>query len=89
MAQVHDVVALQLTDPAEEGVAGAGFMRAAEAESGREFVTHGRRVHVDPEATGRALRRGGIDHLLISTAEPFAQNLRMFLKDRAVLAGGR
>lgn len=89
MAQVHDVVALQLTDPAEEGIAGAGFLRAAEAESGRAFVTHGRRLHVDPEATGRALRRGGIDHLLIRTDEPFAQNLRMFLKDRAVLAGGR
>lgn len=89
MAQVHDVVALQLTDPAEKGIAGAGFMRAAEAESGRAFVTHGRGLQVDPEGTGRALRRGGIDHLLIPTDEPFAQNLRMFLKDRAVLAGGR
>ena len=40
------------------------------------------------EATGRALRRGGIDHLLISTAEPFA-GTGARSKDRAVLAGGR
>lgn len=89
MAQVHDVVAIQLQDPAEQDLRGAGFLRAAEAESGRTFVTHGRRAHLDPEATRRALRRGGIDHLLLRTDEPFAQTLRMFLKDRAVLAGGR
>ncbi|MBL6755194.1 MAG: DUF58 domain-containing protein [Planctomycetes bacterium] len=89
MAQVHDVVVLQLQDPAEVELRGAGFLRAEEAETGAEFVTHGRRQRVDPDAARRELRRGGIDHLLIRTDQPYAQSLRLFLKDRAVLAGGR
>lgn len=89
MAQVHDVVAIQFQDPAEEDLRGAGFVRGEEAESGETFVTHGRRTLTDPAETRRQLRRGGIDHLLIRTDEPFAQTLRMFFKDRAVLAGGR
>jgi len=89
MAQVHDVVVLQLQDPAEVDLRGAGFLRAEEAETGEAFVTHGRRERLDPEEARRALRRGGIDHLLIRTDQPFAQPLRLFLKDRAVLAGGR
>jgi uncharacterized protein (DUF58 family) len=89
MAQVHDVVAIQFLDPAEIDLHGVGFLRAEEAESGETFVTHGRRTWTDPDEVGAELRRGGIDHLLIRTDRPFAQNLRMFLKDRAALAGGR
>ena len=89
MAQVHDVIAIQLVDPAEIDLRGVGFLRAEEAETGEAFVTHGRRTFSDPEAIGSELRRGGIDHLLVRTDRPFAQNLRMFLKDRAALAGGR
>lgn len=89
MAQVHDVIALQFLDPAELDLRGAGIVRAEEAESGQTFVTHGRRAQTDPAEVQSALRRGGIDHMLIRTDEPFAQNLRMFFKDRAVLAGGR
>ena len=89
MAQVHDVVAIQLLDPAELSLKGAGIVRAEEAETGETFVTHGRRVISDPGRTRADLRRGGIDHLAIRTDEPFAQNMRMFFKDRAVLAGGR
>ncbi len=89
MAQVHDVVCLQFLDPAEVSLKGAGFLRAEEAESGETFVTHGRRNFTDPHATAASLRRGGIDHLMIPTDQPFAQKLRLFFKDRAVLAGGK
>jgi hypothetical protein len=43
LGQVHDCVALQLVDPAELLRAGSGFVRAQEAETGKTFVTHGRR----------------------------------------------
>lgn len=89
MAQVHDVVAIQLLDPAELDVRGAGFMRAEEAESGRTFYTHGRRSHTSPAEARSELRRGGLDHFLIRTDQPFAQQLRLFLQDRDVLAGRR
>jgi len=89
MGQVHDVVAFQFMDPAEVNLRGVGIMRAEEAESGEGFVTHGRRQFTDPEMVGGELRRGGIDNMLIRTDEPFAQNLRMFLKSRALLGGRR
>ena len=88
-AQIHDVVCIQLIDPAELGVRGTGILRAEEAESGETFVTYGRRAMTDPEALGAELRRGGIDHLPIRTDQPFAQTLRMFFKDRGMLAGGK
>jgi uncharacterized protein (DUF58 family) len=51
LAQRHDVVVLQLADPAEEGLAGAGFLRAREAETGVEFWTRGGRSGLDVERT--------------------------------------
>jgi uncharacterized protein (DUF58 family) len=88
LAQQHDCVVLQLQDPAEMGVAGAGFLRAGEAETGRAFVTRGSRTWVDPEVTARELKRAGVDHLLIRTDLPFAVNLRQFLQSRHLLGRG-
>lgn len=88
LAQRHDVVVLQLQDPAELGIRGAGFLRAGEAESGRVFVTRSGREWVAPETTSRELKRAGVDHLLIRTDRPFAADLRNFLKGRNVLGRG-
>jgi uncharacterized protein (DUF58 family) len=89
LAQRHDCVVLQLQDPAELGLRGAGFLRAGEAETGRVFVTRSSRQWVEPEGTSRELRRAGVDHLLIRTDRPFATDLRNFLKARNVLGRGR
>jgi uncharacterized protein (DUF58 family) len=89
LAQQHDVVVLQLQDPAEAGVRGGGFLRAGEAETGRYFVTRAGRQWVDPEATARDLKRAGVDHLLIRTDRPFVADLRNFLKARGVLGRGK
>ena len=89
LAQRHDVVVIQLQDPAETGLRGAGFIRAGEAETGRVFVTRGGRSWVDPESTARQLKRAGVDHLLIRTDRPFVADLRNFLKGRNVLGRGR
>jgi uncharacterized protein (DUF58 family) len=88
IAHVHDVVVLQFVDPAERGLAGSGFVRAREAETGREFVTYGKRSWLDPEAAARASRSAGIDHLVIRTDEPYVVALRRLFKERGFAARG-
>jgi uncharacterized protein (DUF58 family) len=88
LGQQHEAVVLQLQDPVELGLPGAGLLRAGEAETGRVFVTRGGRRWVDPDATARELKRAGVDHLLIRTDKPFAATLRNFLQARGLLGRG-
>src|SRR5262249_3081780 len=75
LAQQHDCVVLHLQDPAERGLKGAGFLRAREAETGRAFVTRGRRQWLDPELVAGELRRSGIDYFRLETDRPFVPKL--------------
>jgi uncharacterized protein (DUF58 family) len=84
LAQRHDVVVLQLADPAEESLAGAGFLRAREAETGREFWTRGVRAGLDVEHAERELRRAG----MIRTDRPFSHALRRVFHARGVQGRG-
>lgn len=86
--QEHDVVAIQLCDPAEEGLKGSGFIRGQEAESGEEFVSHGRTQWLDREHVEQELKRSGVDHLVIHTERPFAHILRHFFESRGILTRG-
>jgi hypothetical protein len=88
MAQAHDCVVLQLQDPAELGRIGGGIFRASEAETGRDFVAHGRSHWLDHETFARELRRGGLDHLALRTDVPFLPKLRGFLRRRDCLGKG-
>ena len=88
MGQKHDCVVLQLQDPAEVSLRGSGFIRVQEAETGRAFVTHGRRLHLDHEVVAQELKRGGIDHLVLRTDEPISHHLRNFFKSRGLLGKG-
>lgn len=88
MGQKHDCVVLQLQDPAEIHLHGAGFMRAQEAETGRAFVTHGRKLHLDQQHVEQELRRGGIDHLVLRTDQPISHHLRSFFESRDLLGKG-
>ncbi|MEW6073455.1 MAG: DUF58 domain-containing protein [Planctomycetota bacterium] len=88
LAARHDCAVLQLQDPAERRLRGTGFLRAREAETGRALWTHGRRGHLDQEATDRALRRSGIDHLVIRTDRPYVHDLRRFFASRGLLGRG-
>lgn len=85
LAQRHDCAVLQLMDPAEENLRGAGFVRVREAETGREFITHGRRSQTDPEQTAHELHRSGIDHLLVRTDRPYVHSVRNFFESRGLL----
>ncbi len=87
-AQRHDCVVIQLVDPAERGLPGAGFVLAREPETGRETVTRAKRAFADPEQVADALRRSGIDNLQLSTAGPVAHKLRHFFAARGVLGRG-
>ncbi len=88
LAQLHDCAVLQLRDPAEQDLRGAGFFRAREAETGQAFITHGRRPWLDQESIENELKRGGIDHLSILTDRPFVQRLRHFFGSRDLLGKG-
>jgi uncharacterized protein (DUF58 family) len=88
LAQEHDCVALQLQDPAERGRIGGGVFRAEEAETGRAFVATGRSRWLDDESLAKELKRGGIDHLVLCTDEPFLPRLRGYLRRRKSLGKG-
>ena len=88
LAQQHEVAVLQFQDPAELTLQGAGFVRAAEAESGRALVAHGRSRLLDAAHADGELRRGGVDHLRIRTDQPFVHRLRHFLRSRGFAGRG-
>jgi uncharacterized protein (DUF58 family) len=88
LGHLHDCVVLQLEDPAETGLRGSGFFRASEAETGREFVTHGRARWLDPSRAASALKRSGIDHLHVRTDQPFTPALRQLFRGRGSIARG-
>jgi uncharacterized protein (DUF58 family) len=88
LAQQHDAVVLQLRDPAEDRLRGVGFVRGREAETGAPLVVRGRARWLDQERIGQALKRTGIDHLLIDTDRPFLSRLRQFFRHRDLLGRG-
>ena len=89
LAQQHEVVVIQLQDPAEVMLAGSGFVRAKEAESGRNFVARSRNQMMDQDRIESELRRGGVDHLLIRTDQPYLHRMRHFFRLRGNSGGGR
>lgn len=82
MAHDHDCVVLHLEDPAERGGLRGGIFRAAEAETGQEFVAHGGTRFLSTEDT-HTLARAGVDYLNLPTDQPMVPSLRHFLKNRS------
>lgn len=88
LAQQHEVAVVQFQDPAEVTMRGSGFVRAQEAESGRGFVMHGRGPMLDQIRIEQDLRRGGVDHILVRTDQPFVHRLRQFFRSRGLSGRG-
>ena len=94
-AQRHDVVAIELHDPAEAGRLRAGFFRGVEAETGATFIGHGglhwtsKNAHIQETDAGQVLARSGVSWLQLHTNQPFLAPLRHFLAHRAAAGGGR
>lgn len=88
IGQRHDCAVLQLQDPAERDLRGAGIFQAQEAETGLGFVTHGRRQWLDPQHVAEELRRNRVDHLLLPIDEPFVYKLMNFFRMRDLVGRG-
>jgi uncharacterized protein (DUF58 family) len=86
--QRHEVMALQLRDPAEDGLAGTGFFHAREAETGTAFLSRGKSLPAAETHLAGELRRGGVDHLVLRTDRPMAAPLREFMRSRGGLNRG-
>ncbi|WP_395737555.1 DUF58 domain-containing protein [Prosthecobacter sp.] len=84
LGQEHDCIVLHLQDPAELNLKGAGLFRGSEAESGRSFVSHGRRGFIDSATWQSELTRFGIDYLYLRTDQPILGRLRHFLNRRGL-----
>lgn len=78
----HECVCLIFRDPSEEKLRGAGYFRAREVESGRELLSHGRRLLSTSESLTDAMKKASLDHLLIQLGTPFLGQLRHFLRSR-------
>ena len=85
LGQQHDVVALQLSDPAEQELNGVGFLRARESETGRSITTRGHNLGIDQEELKQELNRAQVDHLLMPTDQSVEYRLRHFFKSRGLL----
>lgn len=86
--QQHEVVVIQMRDPAEDGLPSGGFLRGVEAESGATFVAPVKRNRTDQEQIEQDLRRGGVDHMLIRTDQTFSHLLRHFFASRGIFSRG-
>ena len=84
LGQRHDVIVIQLQDPAEAAPLRAGFVRAREAETGTEFLLP-RRGLPTPDLRPELIS-AGVDHLLLRTDEPAIPAIRRLL---ALRGGGR
>ena len=89
LAQEHEVAVVQVQDPAEVSLPSGGFLRAQEAESGRPFTARARSQMVDQLRIESELRKGGVDHLMLRTDEPYLHKLRHFFRSRGASGGGR
>jgi hypothetical protein len=92
-ARKHDTIAVQITDRREEIPMGAGLIKFADAETGREewvdtdsraWAEHIRRDAREFEARlAGTLRRCGTDRIKLVAGESFVLELGQFFKRRA------
>ena len=87
-AQKHDCVVIKLTDPAEEEINSAGFVKVREAESSSVGITKKGNKISDFKFVSEELKRSGIDFLELPTEEPISHKLRQFFKSRTLLSRG-
>lgn len=78
----HDCICLIFRDPAEDQLTGAGLFRGREVESGREVLSHGRRILSTVENLSDSMKKASLDHFLIQPGTPFQGRLRHFLRSR-------
>lgn len=93
LARRHDLVAIEVRDPAEEALPRAGLLEVEDPETGRREVvdlsdarvreTLTRRAAVEEERLAATLRRAGAERISLRTDRPFAADLHAFFAARA------
>lgn len=91
-ARRHDLVALRLADPRESNIPAAGLMELEDPETGRtmlvdtsdryvigEFLRRRKELH---EQQDMLFARAGIDHIDLSTDQPYVGPLLQFFRQR-------
>lgn len=92
LARRHDLVAVDIRDPAEERLPPAGLVEVEDPESGRRLVLDlgdrtvrrelERRAREEEEELEREFRRAGAGQVLVRTDRPFAADLAAFFAAR-------
>lgn len=88
MNQRHEVVVIQLRDPAEDGLPTGGIIRGVEAETGNTFAAPIKHCRTNQGLITQELRRGGVDHMLIHTNKPYTHLVRHFFASRGIFSRG-
>ena len=84
----HDVVAIGVGDPREERFPDRGLARLVDVESGERRLVDlarndvARRAQLRSSQLERRFRAAAIDHLFVSTAEPYDRALLRFFRER-------
>ena len=84
----HDVIAISISDPREERFPAGALARVVDAESGVPRLVDlgsadvGRRAQQRIQLLDRRFRSAAVDHLDISTAVPYDQQLLRFFRER-------
>lgn len=76
--QEHDMIVIDIHDPAEKGKIGGGIFRGQEAESEKNFVAHGYTKWLEIEKRTEDLNHAGIDNIQLWTDQAVAYKLRFF-----------
>jgi uncharacterized protein (DUF58 family) len=86
----HDVVAIPIVDPREERFPAGGLIRLQDMEKETARLVSLQRADVSRRAAQRRetlerrFRKAEIDHLFVSTAQPYDRALLRFFRDRAM-----
>lgn len=93
LSRRHEVVAIDVRDPAEDALPEAGLLEVEDPESGRRLVvdlsdrrtreTLARRAAAEDARLDAALLRAGVERLTLRTDRPYATDLQVFLAARA------
>jgi len=88
----HDVILVNVRDPAEQRLPAAGLLELEDSETGRRVVVDTssarvrrlleQRVTEEDEARRRRHRRAGVDTIEVRTGEPYVDALRRFFHER-------
>ena len=86
----HDVIALLVTDPREQHLPSPGLIQLADAETGERHWVSLKAAEVERrnaarlQHLGRRFQAAGVDHLTLSTGQPYDRELLRYFQTRGL-----